>query len=408
MQNRPRPNTELKIRPDTPDEIWDIAIESLRQGNANPAFYNDPLYIESVEESGLCHDYSDATFWCGCGCTETMIHGKSCVGSIDAGLNMLETLEKSLQDNLVAAESFEGFIDKFKVDLAARITLMVDCVNEYQKARAQELPHPIRSLLIDDCIAAGKEYYNGGAKYNASNINFAGLSNVADSLAAVKQLVFMNKEISADQLLKILGRNFEGNEELRQRLLACPKFGNDDDFVDVIACEIANFVYAEVQKYTSWRGGVFMPSCIMFETYARAGQGVGATPEGRLAGTPIVDSIGPMQGRDVNGPTAMLKSVAKLPLRVASGTPVLNMRFGKAMLETPEGKAGLKNLIQTYFAMGGLQIQISVLDAEILKDAIAHPENHEDLIVRIGGYSTRFNKLPEELKLEVLKRTEYL
>ncbi|MFI4911906.1 MAG: pyruvate formate lyase family protein [Sedimentisphaeraceae bacterium JB056] len=408
LTGRSRPNTELKINDYTSENIWQTAFDSLAEGNANPAFYNDKLYIKSIYDSGFCKDSDDIAWWCGCGCTETIIHGKSCVGSIDAGLNMPKILCNVIDEYIACSVSFDEFIEFFKSRLSSKISLMVESVNEYQRRRAQTMPQPIRSLLIDDCISSGKDYYSGGARYNGSNINFAGLANVADSLAAVKEIVFKSKQLSGSELLEILHDNFAGHEELRKQLSLCPKFGNDDFRVDSIAKDISLFVYHELLKYEPWRGGVFMPACIMFETYSDLGKEVGATPDGRFAFTPISDSIGPMQGCDTNGPTAMLKSVASLPQYLAVGTPVLNVRFARDMVDTAKGRESLKNLIKTYFDMGGMQIQISILDGDILKDAVEHPEKHNDLIVRIGGYSTKFNNLSDELKLEVIKRTEHL
>ena len=146
----------------------------------------------------------------------------------------------------------------------------------------------------------------------------------------------------------------------------------------------------------------------MFETYTNAGRAVGATPDGRLAGEPLADSIGPCQGRDTHGPTAMLRSVARLPLHLATGTPVLNVRFSKRLFGDPRGREKIRHLIRTFFDLGGMQIQVNVVDQAVLRDAIAHPQRHEDLIVRIGGYSTYFNRLSAELKQTMLERTEHV
>jgi formate C-acetyltransferase len=183
------------------------------------------------------------------------------------------------------------------------------------------------------------------------------------------------------------------------------RYGNDDPDVDTLAADVARFVFGEFLQRKAWRGGKFLPSCIMFETYGHEGERVSATPDGRRAGEPIADSIGPHQGRDTNGPTAMLRSVTRLPLDLAVGTPVVNIRFSKAMFATAEHRQRVRELVQTYFKMGGMQLQVSVVDQEVLRDAIARPERHEDLIVRIGGYSTYFNRLSPELKQAVLERS---
>jgi formate C-acetyltransferase len=177
--------------------------------------------------------------------------------------------------------------------------------------------------------------------------------------------------------------------------------------VDALARRIADCVYGEITAFPCVRGGKFLPSHIMFETFASAGAAVGALPDGRRSGEPLADSVGPVQGRDTKGPTALLRSVARLPLIQAIGTPVLNLRFVKSIAGIPDGRKRLRALIEGYFRMGGMQVQFSLLDRDELEDALAHPERHDDLIVRIGGYSTYFNRLSPELKREVIKRTEY-
>lgn len=265
----------------------------------------------------------------------------------------------------------------------------------------------MRSLLIDDCIEKARDFNDGGARYNWSVVNVAGLANVADALEALRRVVFEGQELSPEQMKSALMADFKGFEYLRHRLASCPKFGNDQESVDALACRIAECVYDSINDYPCVRGGKFLPSHIMFETFAEAGSVVGALPDGRRAGRPLADSVGPVQGRDTNGPTAMMRSVTRLPLHRAIGTPVLNMRFSKSTAGGTGGHQRLRALIEAYFEMGGLQVQFSLLDRKELEDAIINPERHEDLIVRIGGYSTHFNQLSPEMKQEVIKRTEY-
>ena len=265
----------------------------------------------------------------------------------------------------------------------------------------------MRSLLIDDCIDNGREYNAGGARYNWSVVNVAGLANTIDSLAAVREVVFEKREKTGAELLEILMNNYKSEEVFLQRLAQCPRFGNDDERADEIARDISDFVFREFLRYAPWRGGKFLASCLMFVTYAGAGEPVAATPDGRLAGAPLADSAGPYQGRDKNGPTAMLKSVAAIPHYLAPGTLVVNARFTKDFFTTDEGRAKIQDLVRTYFDMGGMQLQINVIDQEVLRDAIAHPEQYEDLIIRIGGYSEYFNRLSPALKQTVLERTEH-
>jgi pyruvate-formate lyase len=408
VHHRYRPSYELAVRPDMPDEMWEAALDAIATGCGQPALYNECAYLDGLRAAGLGLSDEDAVMWNGGGCTETMIHGCSNVGSLDAGLHLPLILEGTLRRVLVGAPTFETLVDAFKRDLAAAIEDVTAGVSALQRAKAALRPQPMRTLLVDDCIARGLEFHAGGARYNWSVINVAGLSNVADSLAATREVVFERHELSGSELLEHLERDFAEAEALRVRLARCPRFGNDQPAVDAIAAEVATFVFESLRRHTPWRGGHFVPSCIMFTTYAREGQRVGATPDGRHAGEPLADSIGPAAGRDRRGPTAMLRSVTRLPLGLALGTPVLNIRFSRALFDSPAGRRGIRDLIRTYFRQGGMQIQVSVVDRSVLEDAIAHPERHGDLIVRVGGFSAHFVSLSPALQRTVLERTEHV
>jgi len=406
-RNIRRPNLQLHVRRDMPDEYWEAALDTIATGCGLPALYNEEQYLRALRDAHLGLREGDLAWYNGGGCTETMIHGRSNVGSLDAGINLPLILVDTLDAHLASASSFTELLAACKSDIADVVREIATNVNANQEAKARLRPQPVRSLLVDDCIENGREFNAGGARYNWSVINVAGLANVVDSLAAVREVVFENKEKTGGELLDALHRNYEGEEDLRRRLERCPRFGNDDPRADNIAVEIADLVFREFLLYAPWRGGKFLASCLMFVTYAQAGEPVAATPDGRLAGAPIADSAGPVQGRDRGGPTAMLKSVARIPHRLAPGTLVVNARFTKDLVTTPVGRARLRDLIRVYFELGGMQIQINVVDQEVLKDAIEHPERHEDLVVRIGGYSEYFNRLSPALKRTVLERTEH-
>ncbi len=402
-----RPNLQLHIRKDMPQEVWDSALDAISTGCGLPALYNEEVYLSSLRESHLGIREEDLGWHNGGGCTETMIHGRSNVGSLDAGINLPLIFTKTLKDHLSNAESFEDFVSNYKEDVAQVVSQIAHDVSRDQEAKARLRPQPMRSLLIDDCIDSGIEYNAGGARYNWSVINIAGLANVIDSLSSVREVVFEKKEKTGAELWEILRNNFEGEEAFRKRLERCTRFGNDEPKADEIAKDVAGFVFSEFLRYAPWRGGKFLASCLMFVTYADAGSPVSATPDGRMSGSPLADSAGPVQGRDKKGPTAMLKSVASIPHNLAPGTLVINVRFVKSIFMSKEDRAELQNLVRTYFDMGGMQLQINVVDQEVLRDAIAHPENYQDLIIRIGGYSEYFNRLSDALKQTVLERTEH-
>ena len=402
-----RPNLALKVRPDMPEPIWDTTLTAIASGCGLPALYNEEGYLRDLPgtygEMG-----SDLYQYAFGGCTETMVQGCSNVGSIDGGINLLAVLEKTLREHLADTGSFDELLTTFLADMRATISAVTDCVNRDQQLKAQDQPQPLRSLFIDDCLERGTEYNAGGARYNTGVINIGGLSNVADSLVAIRELVFSGK-VSAQRILSAMRTNYAQDEELLHMAKACPKFGNDDDRVDQLAALVARETFTAIRSHRAWRSNTpFEPACILFVTYAGAGQTVGATPDGRRRADPIADSVGPMQGRDTHGPTAMLRSVCKLPLNLAVGTPILNIRLAKELFQTQEGRQKVIALFRAYFAMGGMQIQATVVDQNVLRDAIAHPEKHADLIVRIGGYSEYFNNLTLELKQSVLERTEHL
>lgn len=407
-QKTRRPNTGLKITPATSDAVWQTAFDALRKGTANPSFYNDGAYRKgAVEFAGVqSEDLHRIAYG---GCTEFMVEGRSNVGSIDAGINLLRILEGTLLAELDRVESFEQFMDSFRRDIRRQIDEMAGQVNLNQQYKAIYRPQLIRTLFIEDCLERAAEYNDGGARYNGAVINVAGIANVANSLVAVKAVLEGTLNIAPDRLGEALAANFEGFEELHRKLLALPRFGNNVEEVDLLAQDICKFTFDRITRHRCWRGAGFMiPSTIMFVTYVDQGVDIDATPDGRYAGTAIADSCGPMQGTDAEGPTSMLSSAALLPQVQGLGTMILNLRVSAKMFSTPQLRQKLKQLLSSYFNLGGMQIQLTVLDAAQLQDALENPDAHENLIVRIGGYTEYFNRLGDTLKREVIKRTEYL
>ena len=408
VKGRHRPNYQLRARQDMPDTTWEAALQAIGSGCGQPALHNEELYLKSLRAAEPRLTDEDLAWWNGAGCTETLIQGHTNCGCIDAGINLLLILEQTLIDELPGARSWDDFLVAYKKRISATVEQITSDLNNIFRNRAKHVPQPMRTLFTDDCIDRGLDFNAGGARYNWSLINAAGLANVVDSLAVVRETVFERKEVNRIGLLETLRSDFKDNDLYLRRIDQCPRFGNDRLVVDRLAAELLSFVYSEIRSRRIVRGdGPFLPACIMFQSAAPAGRDIGATPDGRRAGAPIADSIGPYQGRDKDGPTAMLKSVTRLPLHLATGTPVLNLRLSKSMFGTPESRAKVRDLIRGYFEMGGMQVQISVADQETLRDAIEHPERHENLIVRVGGFSSKFNALSEDLKLAILERTEH-
>ncbi len=401
-----RPNLALRVAPNTPEPVIDAALDAIATGSGIPALYNDALYLRAIREAHLNVAPEDLPNYAFGGCTELMVHGCSNVGSLDAGLNLPLILAGTLHRGLCSLATFDDLWTAFASDLRQTVARLVAQVSEAQEMHARYQPQPIRTLFIDDCLEAGTEYNAGGARYNWSVVNVGGLGNVVDSLAALREVVYECGEAQGEQLWDALAADFEGHEALRQRLERCPRYGNDDPRADELAQRVAELVFRELRRYAPWRGGRFLPGCLMFATYAAAGEPVMATPDGRRSGQPIGDSIGAVQGRDRHGPTALIRSVAGIPQALAPGTLVTNFRFARSMFEG-EQRNKLKDLIRTYFHLGGLQMQITVVDQETLRRAIADPERYGDLIVRIGGYSEYWRNLSPSLRQTVLERTEH-
>jgi len=404
-QGMRRPNLQLHIRQEMPDAVWQAAFDTLESGTGLPALYHDAAFIEGLRAVGLEIADADIGLYSGGGCTETMIHGCSNVGSLDAGINLPLILSQTLQTHLATATDLESLVSAYEAAVEDAVAEMAEQVNDDQAAKAAWRPQPMRTLLIDDCLDRGVEFNAGGARYNGSVINVAGLANVIDSLAALQEVVYERGELSGAAILDQLCGDWP-DEALRRRMAQCPRFGNDEALADALAERVGRNVFAALAKHRPWRGGRFLPSCLMFVTYGDAGRQVMATPDGRRAGEPLADSAGPYQGRDTHGPTAMLRSVASLPQGMAPGTLCVNMRLARSFFAA-EARPKLRDLILGYFALGGMQLQINVVDQAVLRDAMAYPERHRDLVVRVGGYSEYFCRLTPQLQRTILERVEH-
>jgi formate C-acetyltransferase len=389
-----------------PEEVWEATFDCLASGGGLPALYNETEYRRAIRAAQLNLSEADLADFAFGGCTELMVHGKSNVGSLEGDLNLPLVLVDSLHSRLLGCPTFDDFFGALKQDLAGYILRNVEQWNRNQASKAIHHPLPMRSLLIDDCIENGREYNAGGARYNWCIVNVMGLANVADSLAAVKQVLYEERGISAEVLLAALRADFAGYEPLERRLKASPRFGNDDPGVDEIMRDLSTFVFEELRKYAPWRGGRYLGACLMFTTYAWFGEPVGATPDGRHAGQPIADSAGAMQGRDISGPTALLQSATKIPHYLAPGTLVTNIRVSKKFFHGDQRRK-LRDLLLTYFQLGGMQLQMTVVDQATLQAAMADPEKYGDLIIRVGGYSEYWSRLDDALRRSILERVEH-
>ena len=391
-----RPMIELFVDKNTPTEIWNTAFDIMRSHGGQPAFYNTSL-LEKLQKRFEIND-TDIKGFCGGGCTESMIAGYSNVGSLDAGINLLLILEGTIYKYLQSAETFEEFYNTYIAEVKSVVDDVTEKISSSQKERAMYNPLPMRTLLIDDCIDKETEYNNGGARYKWSIVNFAGMINVIDSMLAIKEFVFDSRKISAEAFCDKLKNN--DSDFLSECRRCGTAFGTDNSTANRFTHKLSLDVYSMLDKKKPYIGEGFIPASIQFMSQADAGRHIGATPDGRKAGQPLCDSLGAIFGKDQKGPTAFLKSVASIDLNRAVGVPVLNFNIDEKWNDDI-----LKALILSYMEMGGIQMQITCISEELLREAYKNPNEHKNLVVRVGGYSEYFYRLTDELRKMILNRT---
>ncbi|MEK7399374.1 MAG: pyruvate formate lyase family protein [Candidatus Poribacteria bacterium] len=413
------PNLSLRIHKNSSQKLWEKAIDVIETGVGMPALYNDEVFVPALMRYGISEE--DARDYAMNGCSQVDIQGKSHIGLEDGEMNLLKCLELALHDGFdpnnkhqvglhtgdpKGFNSFDQIWQAYIAQVEYFSKRLTEASNIVQKAHAETSPNLFRSLFIEGCIEKGLNFKAGGPKYNHGQILTQGIANTADSLAVIKKLVFEEKRISIDELLDAIDNDFP-DESLRQQLIhEVPKFGNDDDYVDNIAAQVIDHFYRHLNTYKTWRGGIYGGGSIVFTRAVSFGGKVGATPDGRKAYTPLADSVGPTQGRDLNGPTAVFNSVAKIPQILAQSAYVLNIKFTPAIVRNDKDK--VISLFKTYFSKGGQQIQVNVVDKETLVRAKEYPEQYEGLIVRVGGFSGYFRHLSPAHQDDVIARTEHL
>jgi formate C-acetyltransferase len=305
-------------------------------------------------------------------------------------------------------KTYDELFNAFKKQVRHFVDIKILGNNIIERLYAKLLPAPFLSILISDCVAKGKDYHAGGARYNTNYIQGVGLGSMTDILSAVRFNVFDKKSVSMKNLLEALKKNFAGKEDLRQRLLnKTPKYGNDDDYADAIMKTIFEAYFEAIDGRPTTKGGKYRINLLPTTVHVYFGKVTGATPDGRKSGEALSEGISPVQGSDRKGPTAVLKSAGKMD-HVRTGGTLLNQKFTPQLLENEEGIHNLGHLVRSYFKMAGHHIQFNVVTAETLRDAQKHPEKYRDLIVRVAGYSDYFLDCSVELQNEIIKRTEHL
>lgn len=402
------PNVTLRVRKDMPEDIWEEYLENIGKGYGQPAIVNEEIFL-----NGLISQYQvpfeDAVDYVFGGCSEVLIQGKTMCDSTWVSYNMLDVLEDTLHTKFIECGSFEDLYSTFKKDLHLTIKDMGEQINIRQHAEGLHKPTPVVSLLTENCIRAGKSVLGGGARYNFDSTNIYGSTNTINALYTIKEF-YAGKfnDLSKEAFLESLIEDYEGFEQVYAKCNEISKFGNYNETINTLAEDLMDFVFDQIKGLVGYRGnGQFMPAMIAWTDWISNGKKIGATPDGRRSSDPLADSAGAMQGTDTEGPTSMLGAAMSIPQKDCIGTCIVNLRLDPKVFKTAEGRTKIKNLLQAYFAGGGNQLQINVVDKEILQKALEEPEKHRDIIVRVGGFSDNFVLLDRKIQEEILKRTEH-
>jgi trans-4-hydroxy-L-proline dehydratase len=413
-----QPGNSVHISSKNPDRFLESACRVIRQGHGYPSVFNPDIYI--MEMIGMGKSIIDAREGGCSGCIEVGAFGKEAY-ILTGYLNVPKILEVTLNNgkdpvtgNLVGIETgnpedflnFEELYKAFQRQLNYIVDLKIKVSNYIDKMFAKYAPAPFLSVVIDDCIVKGRDYYNSGPRYNTNYIQCTGLATVTDSLAVIKKHVFEDKKFNMKQILDAVSQNFEGEEYMRQYILnRTPFFGNDEDYADNIAVKVYNDLLSAIDGKPNVKAETYHLNMLSTTCHIYFGKVLGATPNGRLAGKSISDGTSPSHGCDVNGPSAVVKSLTKLDQSRSGGT-LLNLRFLPSLLKRDEDIRKLGQLIRSYFSLGGHHVQFNIVDTATLLAAQKNPEDYKDLLVRMAGYSDYFNDMNADLQQEVIDRTE--
>jgi pyruvate formate-lyase/glycerol dehydratase family glycyl radical enzyme len=414
-----QPSSNIQLSRRSPDAFLKHALEIVRQGWGQPAIFNADAVVEELLRQGKAVE--DARCGGTSGCVEAGAFGKESY-ILTGYFNIPKILELALHDGVdprTRAQlgprtgdpgewaSFDDLMAAFRTQMAHFIEIKLAGNNVIERLYARYLPVPFLSLLIDDCIAKGMDYHEGGARYNTNYIQGVGIGTITDSLAALKHHVFDAQTLTVREFVELLDSDFAGHEPTRLRLVnKTPKYGNDDDYADELMRAVFEMYYDLVNGRPNTKGGVYRINLLPTTCHVYFGSVTGATPDGRKRGKPLSEGISPVQGADRRGPTAVLKSAAKMD-HVRTGGTLLNQKFAPSLLQGEKGIDNLGHLVRGYFTLGGHHIQFNVVDAATLRAAQAHPEEYRDLIVRVAGYSDYFVDLGAALQEEIIARTEH-
>jgi trans-4-hydroxy-L-proline dehydratase len=414
-----QPSSMVQLSKKNPDKFIERAIKITKTGFGQPSIFNTDAIVKELVNQGK--DLIDARNGGASGCVETGAFGTESY-ILTGYFNLNKVLEITLNNGndpktgkFIGIETgdprtfkkIENLTEAYKHQLNYFADIKLKGNNIIEKLYAENIPVPFLSLIIEDCISNGVDYNAGGARYNTSYIQGVGLGSVTDNLTSIKYNVFDKKNVTLDELLKAMEANFEGYDQLRHDLIyETPKYGNDNDYADEHAVDVFNIFYDAINGKPTYRGGKYRINMLPTTSHVYFGSVMKATPDGRKEFEPLSEGISPFQGADKKGPTAVLKSAAKID-HIKTGGTLLNQKFSPSFFKDDQSIVKLGHLVRSYFRMDGHHIQFNVVNAKTLHEAQKNPEKYSDLIVRVAGYSDYFNDLGEDLQNEIIRRTEH-
>ena len=413
-----QPSSLIQVSKKNPDRFIRAAVEIIKTGFGQPSVFNTDALVQEMLRAGK--DVRDARNGGCSGCVETGAFGTEAY-ILTGYFNLPKILELTLNDGFdkrtgkqiglktgtaTDYRTYEELFAAYKAQVQHFMRIKLTGNNIIERIFMKYMPVPFLSVLIEDCIRNGKDYMCGGARYNSSYVQGVGLGSITDMLTALRYHVYDKKTIAMETMEKALANDFKGFEELQYQLVYhTPKYGNDDDYADEQEVQVFDMYYDVLSGHKSPRGADYRVNMLPTTCHVYFGKVTGATPDGRNAWKVLSEGISPVQGADTNGPTAVIRSAAKID-HIKTGGTLLNQKFTPSLLSTEEGCNNLVHLIRAYFRMDGHHIQFNVVDADTLREAQKHPEDYRDLIVRVAGYSDYFNDLGEDLQNEIICRTE--
>lgn len=410
------PNLCLRISAQSEAKLFRKAHESLSTGQAIPALYNDDVIIPMLLKLGYSEE--TANTYCLAGCSQVVLPGTSNFCCDVGCFNALKILEITLhggkdllqdkivgilQENVLNSTDFEEFYQYYLEQMKYLISCGVE-INHYDIESRKEMPASVRTLFIDGCLESGRSIFQGGAIYNSVQHEVIGLTNVANAMMTIKKLVFEEKRFTLEELVRMTDADYTGFDRELKEITDVPKFGNDIDEVDSLRVRVGTDFYRELGRKKGYFGGWQWPGEVIFQSHINLAPFTLASPDGRRSYEPLADSAGAMRGTDINGPTALIKSICKIPVTAPTVSRNLNIRFPKTLFTKQQDK--IISLFRVFLMMKGVQMQINVLDKQDLLEAQKNPEAFRDLIVRIGGYNDYFVEIPREMQDEIIARTE--